>query len=217
MSAAATREFGDLKSAVDGIADRFVTGRSGNATIRQVRELADELVLDLIAAMRNASLVELAETIDVLERRRNARAAARPAAAPREATVRSKSRSRPTPARPVDEPDEHEPEPSAEAGAARRSAFDITQPSELLDHVARSTPRNEEQPPSSVRRMRPSPPEILSPPRANAPPTGAAGKAPVAATEPEATAWRAPTVSLREGEQVLRASGSGVVIRRVRA
>jgi hypothetical protein len=92
----------------------------------------------------------------------------------------------------------------------RRDPFDITMPSELLDSVGRTPPREEEMPPASVRRVRPA-----RSPRPRTRPAPRVLEAPAAAA-PEVEAPRPPAVSLREGEQVVRASGSGVVIRRAR-
>jgi hypothetical protein len=175
----------DLKTTLQGIVERFATACGESASRRQLRGMADDLVLGVIGALRNASVGEIAAAVQVLERQQRNRPAP---SARRQAPAK--------PQRRVQEPP---------APANRRDPFDITMPGELLDSVGRTPPREEELPPASVRRVRPAkaprprsrPPRVLETPVETAPP-------------------RPPVVSLREGEQVVRASGSGVVIRRAR-
>lgn len=94
--------------------------------------------------------------------------------------------------------------------------FDITSPSELLDQVTLESMQlklsREDDPPASVTRVRrqegaerPAPaPRVEAPSRERE-------------LEEEASAAPRAAVALREGEQLVRSSGSGVVIRRVRS
>jgi hypothetical protein len=186
-----------LRSTIDQIAERFATA-SRTASRRRVRENADDFVLELLAALKAASLAEIAQTADALERRRRARASAVEAASVRMQRERSEleSKQAPEPARPPQS----------------RDPFDITMPGELLDPAAEA--------PASARRFREAAPAgsaevavrempaILK----SAEPSGS-----TAAQEDRAEAARLPGVSLRDGEQLLRTGSNGVVIRRARS
>jgi hypothetical protein len=193
-----------LRSAIDQIAERFATA-CRTSSRRRAREHADDFVLDLLGALRTASLGEIAQAAAVLERRRQARVAAAeasPIRMPREHSG-AQSEQAPEPVRP----------------AQSRDPFDITMPGELLDPAAEA--------PASVRRFRKAVavgstegregaegavraqmPDILKTPE----PTGS-----IAAPEERTEAARLPGVSLRDGEQLLRTAGAGVVIRRARS
>jgi hypothetical protein len=160
--------------------------------------MADDLVLELVGAMRNASLGEVSSLLESLEREQRTRPRT---PAPR---LTTSQRRRPSP----------QPSPS------KRDAFEITMPHELLDSVGKTPARAEdEMPPASVQRVRPANgrgptpriPRMLETPAAPPPP------APESTPSVEEKEPRPPIVPLREGEQVVRASGSGVVIRRVRS
>jgi hypothetical protein len=204
MGASSTRESWGLKSTVNGIAERFATACDSARGPREVRDLADEFALDVIRALRNATLAEIAETVNVLEAKRKARAEERAAArknAPksqRRPAMRGTTRVVSGPSASV----------APDAGpSSRRDPFDITKPGELLDTEV--TPRREdERAPVSVRQVRSGDamPAILSVPSKPAP-TPAAPPAPPPP----------PAIALREGEQLLRVGGSGAVIRRVRS
>src|ERR1700733_7645063 len=124
MGASSTRESWGLKSTVNGIAERFATACDSARGPREVRDLADEFALDVIRALRNATLAEIAETVAILETKRKARAEERAAArkrAPkshRSPVARSSSRFAPastaTPSQPPDA-----------APSSRRDPFDI--------------------------------------------------------------------------------------------
>jgi hypothetical protein len=108
--------------------------------------------------------------------------------------------------------------------------FDITSPGELLaSSGSRTSPveapgRTFSSPDGEGGEGAPSAP-LVEPSRPNegplsnlleTPPTRAAEDAPVVAIAPEAASERRPRVVLREGERLLSATGSGVVIRRAR-
>ncbi len=197
---------GQLKPAVDQVAEQFATSCVTSSTRREIRDLADDLVLELIGALGKASLAEIAQTLEVLEHRRQLRPppAKRPAVTPstlgRRGTDSWERGSRTV-------------ETDAASGGAR-DPFDITKPSELLDQVIVESPPartgREEEPPVSGTRAK----------KFEQPPT--TPRAPVAATASSiddndgSVPPRPPAIALREGEQLVRSSGSGVVIRRVR-
>ncbi|HEV3193270.1 MAG TPA: hypothetical protein VGY54_22330 [Polyangiaceae bacterium] len=200
-----------LRSAIDQIAERFATAcRTGSR--RRLRENADDLVLELLAALKTASLAEIAQTAESLERKRRARASAVEAASLRMQRERSEvSKQAPEPVRPP---------PS-------RDPFDITMPGELLDPAAEA--------PASVRRFREAAPVGSEEPRMGSGPMRQPGEevaaraempailksaepsGSTATKEDRAEAVRLPGVSLRDGEQLLRTGGAGVVIRRARS
>jgi hypothetical protein len=190
---------------VHGITERFATACDAAGGSREVRDLADQFVLEVVRALRNATLAEIAETVTALEAKRKTRVEERVVArksvpkSQRRPAIRASARSASASAASA---------PPAEAGpTSRRDPFDITKPGELLD--SEITPRrDEERVPSSVRQVRSGDamPAILSAPSKPAP----APAAPPAPPPP-------PAVALREGEQLLRVGGSGAVIRRVRS
>lgn len=205
MGASSTRESWGLKSTVNRITERFATACDAARGPREVRDLADEFALDVIRALRNATLAEIAETVNVLEAKRKTRAEERSSArrsAPksqRRPAVRAATRVAPAVSAPSVPPDAGPP--------SRRDPFDITKPSELLDTEVVPR-RDEERAPASARQIRSADamPAILSAP--SKPATGPASPPPPPAP---------PAVALREGEQLLRVGGSGAVIRRARS
>jgi hypothetical protein len=94
-----------------------------------------------------------------------------------------------------------------------QSPFDITSPGDLLATVqamgrrALAVEENAAPPPAAAAAP-PSAPEL--------PPTLAAPPAPPSTSDIEAASERRPRVVLREGERLVSATGSGVVIRRDR-
>lgn len=198
----------ELTSHVQRIVERFATSCRSAASTRQVRDLADGLVLELLGALRTAPLSEIAAVVATLERgrrTRSARASAEPSASShskRNAEARSEAENGRAAER-------FEP---TRAAPKSRDPFDITMPGELLDPTHADLRRDDDLPPSSARRARVR--------RDPARPRGELlGRAETGASEETAKAAdaRPPAVSLREGEQLVRSSGAGVVIRRVRS
>jgi hypothetical protein len=204
---------GQLKPSVDQLAEQFATS-CGASSRREIRDLADDLVLELIGTLGKASLGEIAQTLEALERRRELRPppTKRPAAAPNTVTRRGTD---------GQERGSRTVETDA-AAAGARDPFDITKPSELLEQVIVESPPvrsiREDEPPASGTRVK-RPPHGAAAQRASAAHS-------VTATEESASGAnnatgarippRPPAIALREGEQLLRSSGSGVVIRRMR-
>jgi hypothetical protein len=168
-----------LKAVIEELTGRFATANA-NSGRQRLRERTDNLVLDLLAALRTASLAEIAETTRALERRRKSRTSGRgtsngsSAARKREVSSGAEASS-----------------PPAERPSAPRDPFDITVPSDLLEPT--------------------SSPAFTRTPRQGGEMQGVAG-APPARTEKAPPAG----VSLRAGEELVRAGGSGAIIRRVR-
>lgn len=194
---------------MNAIADRFATACDTADGGREVRDLADEMVLDVIGALRGATLAEIAEAVVALEARRKTRSEQRAASrksAPRapKARVRSRASGRLASV--------------AASGAlasgiadsmppqSRRDPFDITKPGELLDTEVIPR-RDEERAPASARQVRAG--EARGSGEATAPKSPPVPPPPAVEPPP-------PAVVLREGEQLLRVGGSGAVIRRVR-
>jgi hypothetical protein len=207
----------ELASTVERLAGRFATACGVRVHGPEVRDLAHELLLDVVGALRVASIGEIADALATLQRRPKTRASA----GTRSLSDASSDRGRPGHAR--------KPAPAARRGSAdlppepaapsrrSRDPFDITKPGELLDPTAVETRREEEHPPSSERRAFRQPRGerdpghvLVSRPRGQAA-GGAAVPSEAPPVEPPP-----PVVTLREGEHLLRAGGSGVVIRRVR-
>jgi len=171
----------------------------------RLRELAERFALDLIESLRGATVEEVGQAMDALK---SFRSAARIFRGPLLGNDRRGGRE--------ERGSRHEmgaaasDRPSLAPGVVR-TPFDITMPSELLDAVESDSARarKEESTPSSSRRVRASLPSLLVD---RAKPV----RAPSSATPVVAEVVPPPTVSLREGERVLRATGSGVVIRRAR-
>jgi hypothetical protein len=194
---------GQLRPAVDHIAEQFATSCVSSSTRREIRDLADDLVLELIDTLGKASLGEIAQTLEALERRRQLRPppAKRPAVTP-STLPRRGTDSRERGSRTV--------ETDAASGGAR-DPFDITKPSELLDQVIVESPPartgREEEPPVSGTRAKHAP---------TAPRVPVAAAASSMDDNDGSVPPRPPAIALREGEQLVRSSGSGVVIRRMR-
>jgi hypothetical protein len=206
----------ELASTVERLAGRFAAACGGRVHGSDVRELAHELLVGVVGALRVASIGEIADALATLERRPKTRAST----SGRTPSEGASDRHLPVhPRKPATAARRGSPElPPASAAPSRRSRdpFDITKPGELLDPTAIEPRREEEHPPSSERRA-------SRPPRAERHPGQGAprprGQPVVAASEPSEAAPvdpPPPAVTLREGEHLLRAGGSGVVIRRVR-
>jgi hypothetical protein len=177
------------------MAERFAASCGSSGSRREIRDLADDLLLDLIGTLGRASLGEIAQTVEALERRRRLREPGQPGKSSggrRNVEIRER-RSR---------------HPEADTS----QAYDITSPSDLLDQVTLESMQlklsREEDPPASVTRVRRH--EAAERP---APPTRMEAPAP----EEDASPAPRAAIALREGEQLVRSSGSGVVIRRVRS
>ena len=189
---------GHLRPTVDQMAERFAASCGSSGSRREIRDLADDLLLDLIGTLGRASLGEIAQTVEALERRRRLRPPGQPgksSGARRNVEIRERRSRHP-------EADTSQP-------------FDITSPSELLDQVTLESMQlklgreEEPPPPASVTRVRRQ--------------ESAERPAPPARTEAreresveEASAPPRAAIALREGEQLVRSSGSGLVIRRAR-
>lgn len=189
----------------------------------RIRELAERFALELIEALRSGTLQEVAEAMASLEEYGANRRVPRATSIGSEVRGRRVEgvgdRGRPTMRlaqqlgeRSVGQTGAAERTSSRASGA--RSPFDITMPGELLDAVESDSERlrmvhvaETPQPPS--RRVRRSPPTSLL----SGPSPSEASESKAAETTQDAAT---PTVALRAGEAVLRATGSGVVIRRVR-
>lgn len=180
-----------LKAVIEELARRFATSAGGTGRQR-LRERTDDLVLDLLAAMKASSLSEIAETERALERRRKTRNSARATTRAAYDTASSPSGSRRREA--SAESEKHTA--TEEAQPVARDPFDITVPSDLLDAPTTSPPVRD---PARVSRRSQGDLASLSV-------TSGAS-----VVEPPHR-----SVSLREGEQLLRTGGAGAVIRRVR-
>jgi hypothetical protein len=187
-----TRGYVLLKAVIDELARRFATTSAGGTGRHRLRERTDELILDLLAALKTASLGEIADTTRALERRRKTRASER-------STARVAAPSASGRARKGERSSDTEPDTEAHGAvderppAAPRDPFDITVPSELLE-----APLATGGPPRAARKQTS---DLL----------GISAPAPTRVEEPPRR-----TVSLREGEQLLRSGGAGAIIRRVR-
>jgi len=175
-----------LKAVIDELARRFAATSGGGTGRQRLRERTDDLVLDLLAALRTASLGEIAEATRALERRRKTRSSARTTTHENAATASGGARR--------GEADEMSRALEERSSSAARDPFDITVPSDLLEPPAaapfRAPRRASRRQPSDLAGLSAAAPSVQEPP--------------------------APTVSLREGEQLLRSGGSGAIIRRVR-
>jgi hypothetical protein len=179
-----------LKAVIDELARRFATTSGGGTGRQRLRERTDDLVLDLLAALRTASLGEIAEATRALERRRKTRSSARATAHETAASGSGAARR----GEAFVESGEVSRTLEERSSSAARDPFDITVPSDLLEPPA-STPFRA---PRGTSRRQPSDLAGLS------------------AAAPSVQEPPPPTVSLREGEQLLRSGGSGAIIRRVR-
>jgi len=207
----AVSEGRELASAVEQLADRFAAKWTGSVHDRQVRELTHEFLFDVVDTLRRASIVEIAEALAALERdkARISAAARRPLERVRDRD-RADERTKRTGA--VAEEPELAPL-SPDASRKSRDPFDITKPGELLEPASVETRRDDELPPSSERRASASRVESA---RSAVGVQSTRRPATTAQRTAEAVRPAPPAVTLREGEQLLRTGGSGVVIRRAR-
>jgi hypothetical protein len=202
MARHATPEGRDSSSHVQRLVEHFAT-RCRNATsTRQVRDLAEDFVLDIMGALRSASLGDVANVLATLERRKRSR----PARPIESGAARARRSS----------PDRGVREVATRAPVRSRDPFDITMPGELLEPAHADVRGEEELPPASaprsrqprLERSRPKKPSVLDDDTA---------RGPESTTEATAASDAAPAVALREGEQLVRANSAGVVIRRARS
>jgi hypothetical protein len=174
-----------LKAVVDELARRFATANA-NAGRQRLREKTDDLVLDLLAALKTASLGEIADTTHALERRRKGRTSVRPASngsggarKSEVATARDAS------------------DTGDDLARATRDPFDITVPNDLLEPTSAATAAARE----SARTSK----QVSDMPSLAVAPSGR-----------ERQPSSPPSVALRAGEELLRTGGSGAIIRRIR-
>jgi len=199
--------------------------RADIANLRpSIRRIVDDLVHGMLAAITAATAAEIGEAIGLLaedrrlERlrpRRSARAEA-PVASPRSNGVaRSSANGRSAATRPasVQRVEESEnPRPSL----VPHSPFDITSPGDLLASVVMHASSLAEERAQAQAPARASPAPAQPADRASSPLLNHGPAAPPSAADIEAASERRPRVVLREGERLLSATGSGVVIRRER-
>jgi hypothetical protein len=200
----------ELTSHVQRIVERFATSCRSAASTRQVRDLADGLVLELLAALRTAPLSEIAAVVATLERGRRTRSARAPA----EPTASSNSKRNAEGRAEAENGRAAERFEPTRAAPKSRDPFDITMPGELLDPTHADLRRDDDLPPSSARRSRTVRRE---PARSRGEILGRGEETGPSEESAKAADARPPAVSLREGEQLVRSSGAGVVIRRVRS
>lgn len=175
---------------------------------RHVQELVDELMRSLLDAITASSAQEIGETIGAIEHGAPIAVVAngRPK---RNGVVRNGARSTPR----VTASSRQESAERNNPSMSPQSPFDITSPGDLLATVqalGRRVPSVEE----NAAPMAP-PPAPQSAPELP-PAVAAAPPAPPSTSDIEAASERRPRVVLREGEHLLSATGSGVVIRRDR-
>lgn len=204
----------ELTSHVQRIVERFATSCRSAASTRQVRDLADDLVLELLGALRTAPLSEIAAVVANLERGRRTRPA--PRARPEPSGSASTHSRRTSDARSEMESARGVAtiENPPRATTKSRDPFDITMPGELLDSTHSDARPDEDLPPSSGRRSRTGRRE---PGRGRAAALMHGDQTAASEDGAKPADVRPPAVSLREGEQLVRSSGAGVVIRRVRS
>jgi hypothetical protein len=190
-----------LRSAIDRAAEHFASVCGSQPSRRELRDRADDLVLELLQALRVASLAEIADAVAVLTRRQKARSVA--ADADKRLHARTgKSRSK----RVAAEPRAFTPTRAATTPA--RTPFDITMPSELLAPAGPSS-----EPGATAARAEAQAAQAPAPrPERPGKPAKPDGSAPEQAPDSS----RSPRVALREGEELVRSGGSGAIIRRTR-
>ena len=210
------------------------TDESHSSLSERVAALADTFVQDVVRLVREASLGEMADAMAALQGSPAARVSREPRdnrLAPRRANGTTTS---------DDTAEAGRLKRSKEATEARgrtrggrvllessppgspRSPFDITMPGPLLDAAAEAVQhdsvRDLDSAPVSSRRARPSESTLLSSPEPHAdrsPPES--GSVPVTQQDQAPRLEeKPPSIVLREGEQLVRANRSGVIIRRVR-
>ncbi len=214
-----------VRGIIEQLADRLADGKDAKLR-RQIRVLADDLLREMLRAVCSASASEIAEAISALEGTRAERAALRRSAAgarlnglPHKTNFAlalaadaafgrrggPAHRERATDSRDADlsPPQSHAPNP-----------FDITMPSELLASTDDAKPARSDDARAAAAASTPpteGDPRVLPHLLASDSSSRAA-----AADEAEAASERRPKVMLREGERLLKGTGSGVVIRRER-
>jgi hypothetical protein len=189
-----------LRSAIDRAAEHFASACGSQPSRRELRDRADDLVLELLQALRVASLAEIADAVAVLTRRQKARSVA--ADADKRLHARTgKSRSKRVAAEP------RALTPTRAATTPARTPFDITMPSELLAPAGPSS-----EPGATEARVEAQAAQAPAPtPRPDKP-----DKPERSTPEQAPDSSRSPRVALREGEELVRSGGSGAIIRRTR-
>jgi hypothetical protein len=189
-----------LRSAIDRAAEHFASACGSQPSRRELRDRADDLVLELLQALRVASLAEIADAVAVLTRRQKARSVA--ADADKRLHARTgKSRSKRVAAEP------RALTPTRSATTPARTPFDITMPSELLAPAGPSS-----EPGATEARVEAQAAQAPAPtPRSDKP-----DKPERSTPEQAPDSSRSPRVALREGEELVRSGGSGAIIRRTR-
>ena len=215
-----------VRGITEQLADRLADGKDAKLR-RQIRVLADDLMREMLRAVCAASASEIAQAISALEDTRAERAAlqrssagarlngrphktdfalalAADAALGRRAGQAHRERATDSRDADVSPPQSHAPNP-----------FDITMPSELLASTDDAKPARSDDARAAAAASTPSTEgEPRVPPRVLSASDGSSRTA--AADEAEAASERRPKVMLREGERLLKGTGSGVVIRRER-
>jgi hypothetical protein len=201
-----TRQAGARKTG-EGPADRAAVGETQLG--RRIRELKVNLVRGVMHAISMASPDELG---DIVPRAAFERADSVAAQLPNEARKRRADahEHRPSPAGKtrgmwITLADNAANEREASSPPLPNDPFDITSPMELLASTDDPSPR-----PAAVHEPPARMPSILEHPRP------AESVTSLVDGDKEAASERRPTVVLREGEHLLSATGSGVVIRRER-
>jgi len=174
---------------------------------RQIRELVQNLMRDVLGVVATASATELGELLAQAGDISLKRAAAKAARAYGRSTLRRVEPALPAPRREFEK----------EEGTERRAAlpadpFDITSPGELLASPDEISPSARE---TSLPEVHEQPPTPQAPAPTEARPAADSATA-LRDVESDAASERRPKVVLRAGESILSATGSGVVIRRER-
>lgn len=179
---------------------------------QQIRELARNLMRDVLGVVATASATEIGELISKAGDVSLKRATAKAARAYGRSTLR-----RVEPVLPAAEREAEEREAEEEEADRRPSLpadpFDITSPSALLaspDEILPRAPEAEAPPPEAHEQAPPpAPTPVETRPAADS-------ATALRDVESDAASERRPKVVLRAGERILAATGSGVVIRRER-
>jgi hypothetical protein len=183
----------------------------GDAQLRrQIRELVSDLIRDVLRAMATASVAELGHVARGLEQDRARTAPAH--AAPRR-RMATRTIASPTPQRTAiggERPENRRDAVSSPSSPPQDERFDITSPGALLGSTDELAAQ-----PTPAERSQHEPHEKPAPQTPESNPAREPAQV-LVANDKEAASERRPTVVLREGERLLSATGSGVVIRRER-
>ncbi|MDP9036899.1 MAG: hypothetical protein M3O50_19040 [Myxococcota bacterium] len=212
------------QSRVHGVVEQLAEGLAAGQherIRRRIRDLADDLMRDMLHAICGASASELAEAMTAFEESRPERAALQRAVA-RMSTVERFSKTDSAHPRHTTQLTQAHPEESGRRERERASRlprppsqthdpFDITMPSELLASTE-ETKQNRSDGSGSTAATRHASGRETRLPRL----LSTLATSPASADDAEAESERRPKVVLREGERLLKGTGSGVVIRRER-